>query len=182
MIEPSHQQLVVLKKLLKNAIANLCSQDSELYSSVNIDSDIFYSDIYKTIDRKLHEVTINHRLAHHIENLLENYELNGYFVDIEYNRFYQNEKLLQTSEGTVVVRPDIVVHARRNQQHSLQHYLIIEAKKGKLTEYDINKVTSFIKDPHYCYMFGATISYASHQKALCNIYYTKNSAICCECI
>ena len=180
MREPSQEQLDTLKALLRSAFAKLQQHDSDIYSSTTNEADVSYSDIYKIVDRKLHEVTINHRLAHYLENSLTEFSLFGYLVDIEYNRFYQNEKLLRTTEGIKVVRPDIIIHSRRNFEHDIQHYLVIEAKKDKPSNNDIEKVKSLLNDERYNYMFGATVSYANPEGIVCVIYYAIGAQIVAE--
>ena len=181
MREPSHKQIDKVKQLLVRAISSLERNDSALWSSTDEEDGPLYSDVYKAIDRKLHEVTINHRLAYYIETLLLEFNLLNYCVDIEYNRFYESEKRLETKEGVRVVRPDIVVHSRRNRRHEIQHYLVVEAKKGVFSMKNIDKVKSFIKDSNYNYLFETTISYASQRNNIvCRLYYFMADAICCD--
>ena len=181
MKDPSREQIETVKSLLIRAISLLSRNDSALWSSAGDGDGPLYSDVYKAIDRKLHEVTINHRLAYYIENSLLEFDLLNYCVDIEYNRFYESEKRLQTSEGIRVVRPDIIVHSRRNRSHEVQHYLVIEAKKGITSREDIDKVESFIRDSKYNYLFGATVSYASRRnRIVCKLYYSIAGAIHCN--
>lgn len=116
------------------------------------------------LNRKLHETTINHRFAHYIENNLKETELENLFVDIEYNRWYENPKMLDTEQGRIEARPDIVVHSRMDDFVPIQHYLVIEAKKGNISNHDLAKIKGFINDDNYSYLFGLTISYCSCQE------------------
>ena len=97
MHQPSVKQIATVTSLLKEAFCLLDTKDIELYSSRDESRVPLYNDfdnLNKVIDNKLHEITLNHRLAHYIENLLLKYDLENYFVDIEYNRNHSNEKNL----------------------------------------------------------------------------------------
>lgn len=135
----------------------------------------------RLLSRELHETTINHRLAFYLEQNIQETDLDIYNVDIEYNRFYGNKKLLDTVEGQQSVRPDIVIHTRINYEVEQQHYLVIEAKKLEITQHDINKICGFISDPNYFYLFGLTISYCiDAAKVLANLYYYDGTSIVSE--
>lgn len=57
-----------------------------------------------------------------------------------------------------------------------RHLLIIEAKKGKTSTHDIDKVKSFMTDPRFLYKYGLTISYTSDQQKIIGRLYYKESA------
>jgi hypothetical protein len=81
-------------------------------------------------------------------------------------------KILKTIEGYLSVRPDILVHSRIDGKVEQQHYLVIEAKKGAISQYDINKIQGFISDNNYNYLFGMAISYChSEEFVLADLYY-----------
>lgn len=179
---PVDAQIVQIKSLLESSIDELILNDSNIFNAdvilpQNISPDAIL------LNRKLHETTINHRLAYYIENALHNTDLESYNVDIEYNRYYNNLKLLETVEGQINVRPDILVHSRINDQVNQQHYLVIEAKKNRITTHDINKIKGFISDDHYNYLFGLTVSYCrSTEFVLANLYYFNGHIIDNEAI
>jgi hypothetical protein len=135
----------------------------------------------RLLNRELHETTINHRLAFYLEQNIQETELNIYNVDIEYNRYYGNQKILNTIEGQQTVRPDILIHTRINDEVEHQHYLVVEAKKAQITEHDIRKIEGFISDPNYFYLFGLTISYCiNEEQVLADLYYSNGATITSE--
>lgn len=92
-------------------------------------------------------------------------------VDIEYNRYYENPKMLDTIEGRITARPDIIVHSRMNKDFPTQHFLVVEAKKDNISNHDINKIKGFINDDDYTYLFGLTISYCQNQNNVISILF-----------
>lgn len=92
-------------------------------------------------------------------------------VDIEYNRYYENPKMLDTIEGRITARPDIIVHSRMNKDFPTQHFLVVEAKKDNISNHDINKIKGFINDDDYTYLFGLTISYCQNQNNVIGILF-----------
>ena len=118
-----------------------------------------------------------------MENIIQNTELSVYNVDIEYNRYYENLKELETVEGLISVRPDILIHSRTNHEIHQQHFLVVEAKKGAITQHDINKINGFISDSNYNYLFGLTVSYClSDTHVLANLHYFNGEEIADEAI
>lgn len=102
----------------------------------------------------------------------------NYKVDIEYNRYYKNKKWVNIDGAATVVRPDIIVHTRATQLDVPQHLLVIEAKKNKTSLEDQTVVKSFIQDPHYQYVFGATIRYNDFEQPQIVLYYKdRNDAL-----
>lgn len=51
------------------------------------------TDLEKILNRELHEVCINHRLAFYIETELRNLNINEFHVDLEYNKNFRNSKI-----------------------------------------------------------------------------------------
>jgi hypothetical protein len=132
----------------------------------------------KRLNRKLHETCISHRIAHYLENELEDTDYKDYSVDIEYNRFYGNFKILNTIKGQLAVRPDIIIHSRLDHTFDPQHLLVIEAKKEGITNHDINKIKGFITDENYNYVFGLTVSYCSDEtEIIAKLYYFNGTEI-----
>lgn len=90
---PTRESIDNIKALLVQAFRLLLENDSDL---ISLSEPILerYLDA-EILERKLHEVCINHRLAYYIEELLPSYFLGKYKVDIEYNRYYRNKKHLK---------------------------------------------------------------------------------------
>jgi hypothetical protein len=180
MIQPTTAQIATVKLILATSIGELITNDDDIF---NIDIPIprRLPLIERLLDRELHEICINHRLAYYLENNLQDQELGFYNVDLEYNRYYGNQKILNTGATQVPVRPDIIVHTRMNDQVEQQHYLVVEAKKAEITPYDIVKVRAFISDDNYNYLFGLTISYCSSEThVLANLYFFNGTEIVFE--
>jgi len=171
MIQPSNQQIDLVKDILILSIDELISNDSDIFNIDEVMPQQISPDA-RHLNRQLHETTINHRLAVYIERNIVESDLENYNVDIEYNRYYGNLKILETVEGHLSVRPDILVHSRIDDQVDLQHYLIVEAKKGAISQHDINKIHGFIGDDNYNYLFGMAISYChSDEVVVADLYY-----------
>jgi hypothetical protein len=180
MIQPTTAQIETIKLILATSIDELIHNDTDIF---NIDIPILrrLPHFERLLDRELHEICINHRLAYYLENNLQDHELGFYNVDLEYNRFYGNQKILNTGARQLPVRPDIIVHTRMNDRVEQQHYLIVEAKKAGIPPYDIVKVRAFISDDNYNYLFGLTISYCSSDThVLANLYYYNGTEIIFE--
>lgn len=177
MIKPTDEQLQLITDILGKSIDQLIKNDSDIFN-IDIVMPQMISQDAKLLNRELHETTINHRLAYYIENNLQDTQYNFYKVDIEYNRFYGNLKMLQTVDRLISVRPDILLHTRIDDNVAQQHLLVIEAKKGNITNHDINKINAFISDPHYNYLFGLTVSYCRSQTdVLANLFHFDGSDI-----
>lgn len=177
MIRPTEEQIAFIKTLLTTSIDQLITRDSDIFN-IDIIMPQQISPDARHLNRELHETTINHRLAFYLEQNIQGTDLAIYNVDIEYNRYYGNQKILNTVEGQQSVRPDILIHTRINDQVEQQHYLVVEAKKGQITPHDINKIEGFISDPNYFYLFGLTISYCINEtNVLANLYYYNGTTI-----
>lgn len=122
----------------------------------------------KDLNRELHETTINHRLAVHLEYLIEKYGIYGYHVDIEYNRFINNRKMVRSLKtgNYIEVRPDIIVHKRTRLNDPDPHLLVVEAKKYELNDKDCNHVKDIMHDENYRYKYGMLVSYYENPKAI----------------
>ena len=177
---PTEKHLRLIKKILKKSIDELISNDSEIFNTNVVIPERISLDA-KILNRELHETTINHRLAFYIEKNIQNTVLSIYNVDIEYNRYYENLKILNTIEKQLTVRPDIIVHTRINNKTFQQHFLVIETKKAKISKHDIKKINGFISDQKYQYLFGLTISYCIDvTQVLANLYYFNGEEIVIE--
>src|SRR5688500_8862079 len=92
--------------ILRHAIERLIQNDSDIFNIELIDPPQISEDA-KILNRQLHEVAINHRLAYYLERYMEAIDLSHYHVDIEYNRYYGNPKMVETVAGLEEIRPDI---------------------------------------------------------------------------
>lgn len=146
--------------LLKRAVKMLIQEDSELLNPDKIPSDHEIQGKDK-LNREVHETAINHRLAVYIEHLLVGYGYNDYKVDIEYDRFLDYQKWVQSLENgnKIKIRPDIIVHKRTFLDGDAPHLLIVEAKKYDIITKDRNHVMDIMSDANYRYKFGLLISY-----------------------
>ncbi|MCB9224987.1 MAG: hypothetical protein H6582_12455 [Crocinitomicaceae bacterium] len=167
---PSGNDIKQMKLIIKNSIVELINSDSEIFETdSNFEFDVETND--RTLNRKLHETTINHRLAVYLEKNLTNSHFENYFVDLEYNRYYNYPKTLIIDSNSETVRPDIIIHSR-TKGHSQPNLLVVEAKKDRVTDRDISKVHAFIQDENYEYLFGLTIAYCrSETEVLANLMY-----------
>ena len=122
----------------------------------------------KNLNRELHETTINHRLAFHLEYLIEKYGIYGYHVDIEYNRYINNRKKVQSLKTgkNIEIGPDIIVHKRTRLGEPDPHFLVVEAKKHELNDKDRNHVKDIMHDENYKYKYGMLISYYDNSQAI----------------
>ena len=110
------------------------------------------TDLIKTQPK---EECINHKLAQYLELILiKKRLLNKQDVDIEYNKYKENEK--KSSSGRNI-RPDIIVHERRSGNRN--NLIVIEAKKNYDAKGDREKVTDLVKSGGFRYTVGAVISY-----------------------
>lgn len=175
--QPTKQQIKSIKSILEKSIDQLIANDSDIFD-MKIVPPSNMSPEENALNRKLHEITINHRLAFYLEINIRKTKLKAYKVDIEYNRFYDHLKNLQTEGELLTVRPDIIIHTRLDDEIEQQHYLVVEAKKGQITQGDIGKIKGFISDSNYFYLFGLTISYClSSTLVLANLYYSNGIEI-----
>ena len=167
---PTCQDIQNIKNLLMEAFEQLFVNDIDLIDLGESEVVEYYNDARK-YERKLHEVCINHRLAHYIEILLPHYYPYNYKVDIEYNRYYRNKKQLNIKGERKIVRPDIIVHTRTVQTEYPQHLLVIEAKKDKDCPNDVKVIKSFIQDKHYRYIYGLTVRYNDFNPIQATLFY-----------
>ena len=115
--------------------------------------------------RKLHEVCINHKLAIYLSNhtfpLLQERGLQ-YFADIEFNRNGEKEKAVIIDHSKQVVRPDIIIHNRKDGDEK-SNFLIVECKKHGCSqkEYDddVTKIRGLMLSEDYQYEYGLMVIY-----------------------
>jgi hypothetical protein len=107
------------------------------------------------IETQPKEECINHKLAQYLECVLhEKTLLDGRDVDIEYNKYKEDEK---KSSGGRNIRPDIIVHERKSGNRN--NLIVIEAKKNYDAKGDRDKVTELVNSENFLYTVGAVISY-----------------------
>lgn len=171
-----------MKEILLEAVGQLLENDKDL---IMLESDSMVCESIqgkKEMERKLHEVCINHRLGVYLERILQSKDIYNYFVDIEYNRYYKNEKFVKTLDGAIgVFRPDIIIHRRMDRSDD-QHLMIIEAKKELASEADIKKIKAFMTDERYRYQYGARIIYNELINCRVDLFYFEENEIKQECI
>ena len=83
------------------------------------------------LEKNLHEQTLSGRLATYLIEYYEKDELWNYNVDCEYNRNFNNPKILENISNKNGVRPDIIIHKRWSNDDNL---LVIEIKKDSNAE------------------------------------------------
>lgn len=119
------------------------------------------------IQRKLHEVCLNHKLANYMEkHVLPKVGIENMFIDIEFNREGGNFKELDYNGDEKKVRPDIIIHNRKfgNEKNN---FLVVECKKqivgnkqnqAKIV-IDTQRLEFFLRDEKYLYRFGLSVLY-----------------------
>lgn len=156
----THAEFENVKNWIVASLQILIQKDGDLLKPESIPTR-YKLEGEKILKRELHETAINHRLAFHLEYLIEKYGIYGYHVDIEYNRYINNLKKVQSLEtgNRIVVRPDIIVHKRTRLGEPYPHFLVVEAKKRDLKDKDNNHVRDIMHDENYRYKYGMLVSY-----------------------
>jgi len=179
--------MVKLKEAFLSAFHDLETNEGSLFKY----SDDLKKDINAggQIQRKLHEVCLNHKLANYIEKyVLPLIATENMFVDIEFNRDGGNFKELNYNGDEKKVRPDIIIHNRESGNQK-KNFLVVECKKQVVGNkqnqdkiaLDTQRLESFLKDEKYLYRFGLSVLYKDDgiQADLCwlnhdrNVVYTK---------
>lgn len=103
------------------------------------------------------EWSVAHRLAVYLEQQLPDWD-----VDCEYNRQGSGGAVKKRAAGDVV-RPDIIVH-RRRQLAKAQNLLVVELKKSD-AESDLGKAAEYTATPQrdrlFQYQYGAVVTLGS---------------------
>jgi hypothetical protein len=156
-----------VKNWIIESLQTLIQEDGDLLRPESVPS-IYKLKGERDLNRELHETTINHRLAIHLENLMEKYGMSGYYVDIEYNRYINDRKMVRSLKTgkSIEVRPDIVVHKRTRLDEPVPHFLVVEAKKHELNDKDRNHIKDIMHDENYLYKYGMLISYYSDPRVI----------------
>jgi hypothetical protein len=115
--------------------------------------------------RKLHEVCINQRLSIHLSNhifLFLQERKQPYFADIEFNRNGEREKAVIIDNKNQIVRPDIIIHNRK-EGYEKSNFLIVECKKDgcstKDYDDDLVKIRGLMTSKDYEYEYGLMVLY-----------------------
>lgn len=177
---PTTEEIRDVTVLIRRSLKTLVANDSDIFNNeLVLENGLTAGEI--RLNRKLHETTINHRFACYLEKNIKSTPYRNHHVDIEYNRNGNQQKNLQNEGGIArTVRPDIIIHTRTDSDVSQQHYLVIEAKKERVTPDDISKVKDFIEDTTYSYLFGLTVSYCSDAENVVGTLYYSNGQGTCE--
>lgn len=154
-------------KWIKSSIQRLIERDPDLLLPDRIQTE-FKIEGYKELNREVHETTINHRLARYIEDTINDYGYADYHVNIEYNRYFNNLKMVRSIKTGeyIEVRPDIIVHKRTRLKELLPHLLVVEAKKYSNNDKDENNVRNIMNDERYSYKFGLLVSYYENETTI----------------
>jgi len=165
--EYSEREKEILVNWITQSIQRLIEKDHELLHPEKIETDhLIWGE--KEINRAVHETAINHRLAVNLEMFIKGTGFPDYHIDIKYNRYINQKKLVQSIETRkmIEVRPDILVHTRTNFKKKIPHFLVVEAKKFKHNEKDRNHIEDIMFDTNYKYKYGLLVSYYQNLKAI----------------
>lgn len=147
-----------LEDRILKSLKDLIEQDGELF-------DFKINEKAEKNGRKLHEICINHILSIHLSNhiipLLQKRK-QPYFTDIEFNRNGEKEKTVIIDGENQVVRPDIIIHNRK-ERNEKSNFLIVECKKDGCSKKDYDddcvKIRSLMKSKDYEYEYGLMVLY-----------------------
>ena len=132
---------------------------------VNKALDELYKNDQYLLEHKVHERSVVFRLAHYLQNLLNDHEVfNDYHLDVEYNRNgYQPKRISKRRNGA---RPDIIIHKRGSNQHNL---LMIEIKpywENNVAD-DLEKLKEFTQTQgQYRFCIGLSVILGKHRGSL----------------
>jgi hypothetical protein len=122
------------------------------------------------IENATKEECINHKFAQHLERNLKEENILFGKVDIEYNKYKEDEKKMTNGR---TIRPDVIVHERRSGNKN--NLIVIEAKKGYPSKSDRQKVTDLVDSDNYRYSLGALISYFPNKNYIKVKFYNGNN-------
>lgn len=125
---------------------------------------------FKLIKNRNYEPTVSGRMAMYFREKLQNLETQRIFIDVEYNKYKNNEKLqnnnLSKSSTNKAIRPDIIIHQRNTEQANL---IYCELKKSASRNgKDKNKVEDQVKSKNY--KFGLYINKIKESEIQFQIY------------
>lgn len=179
MKKPTKKEIDDMKRFLHLSIRELIDKDANIFIKRLQSQDLQGQGTWYR--RKLHEITVCHRLAVYFEKNISSLFNSEYSVDLEYNKNHQCLKgYYDENDKFKHVRPDILIHTRTMSGIAThQHLLFVEAKMASVPLKDKKKVLEFMKLAEYSYLFGLTISFWADENAVKSTlyYYNKNRQI-----
>ena len=149
----SKEKIKIIKNVVKKSVKRIFENDFIL------------------LKNNTHEQDISHRLAHYMENSLNNYSWfrqSQLSVDVEYNRDIADTKKIDNEN----CRPDIIIHERLTHKNNV---IVIEIKKD--SEYDrvdferLKKFTKISEENPYKYQIGLYLSFSTNDKKATYVYF-----------
>ena len=124
------------------------------------------------LEKNVHEQTLSTRLACYLSSYYETQKWWNYNVDCEYNRNFNNPKILENISNKNGVRPDIIIHKRWSNDDNL---LVIEIKKDSNSEIwswnDDEKLKWFTSpDDVYQYKYWVYLVFDTEDLKECKIF------------
>ncbi|MFA7421124.1 MAG: hypothetical protein WCZ90_15690 [Melioribacteraceae bacterium] len=136
-----------IKKLVLTALNNFIENESYLLLN------------------NVHEGTIAAQFAKYLSNESNRIPNFRWDIDCEYNKNIDLPKELFINGSHVIVRPDIIIHVRgqnNNNYNTDNNLLVVEIKKKATAsdrEHDFLKINGFIEQPPYYYKYGLFINF-----------------------
>lgn len=133
----------------------------------------FLENDFQLIKNKNYEPTVSGRMAMYFREKLQCLESMKIFIDVEYNKYENYEKLrdnnLLKSSTNKGIRPDIIIHQRNKQNNNL---LFCELKKNASRNgKDKDKIEEQVKNKNYKY--GLYINRIKEKEIQFQIYTNK---------
>lgn len=144
---------------------------------------------YELIERGISEWAIAFRFGLYLNKIIEE-ELNGYYLDSEFNRLFNDSKEIfcecpdcnvcsfeyrDKNGNKIKARPDFIIHKRIEGGH----LCCIEIKKGENDiQHDIDKLT-YLTCPQgkYQYSFGIILRFFENKEVRMRLYVNGNSDV-----
>ena len=152
-MELSKEKIKIIKNVVKKSVKRIFENDFIL------------------LKNNTHEQDISHRLAHYMENSLNNYlwfRQSQLSVDVEYNRDIADTKKINNEN----CRPDIIIHERFTNENNI---IAVEIKKDNENDRDdFNKLRSFTQitqGNQYKYQIGLYLSFSTNDKKATYVYF-----------
>ena len=113
------------------------------------------------LERGVNERSITHKMAEYLQ-----YQFPDLNVDCEYNRRGDHGQVKKTFSSNRRVFPDIVIHKRGTNEENL---VVIEAKKGKPSEKDSDKLADYTNPKSYGYKVGISLVFDIGEKRISEV-------------
>lgn len=133
-------------ELIKNAVKLFIEKDIEV------------------LQLKVYEPAVSHRIAFYIEKLINKNRKYAEFkvlslnIDCEYNKIFDLEK---RDENGKAMRPDILIHIRKERSNNL---IAIEIKKSRKSKWDEKKLKTLTRrNGRYRYKLGAFVYFPNNK-------------------